>query len=97
MILVPGGDPAARVAYDGPFRVELQSPGTGRGAVRIWRAAEPAVVETVMITVAVIWFSEAGLKLQEAPTGKPLQEKVMAPKPLPLVEPLRLPTITVPA
>src|SRR5205085_1926969 len=34
-----------------------------------------------MVTVAVSWFSDDGLKLQLAPGGRPLQLKVMTPTP----------------
>ena len=47
-----------------------------------WREADPRVVAIVMVTVAVIWLSEAGLKLQLAPAGKPLQAKEIRPEPV---------------
>jgi hypothetical protein len=43
--------------------------------------AVPKLVVIVMVTVAVSWLADGELKLQLAPAGKPLHEKVIAPKP----------------
>ena len=40
------------------------------------------VVVIVMVTVAVSWLSDGGLKLQELAAGRPLQANVTAPMPL---------------
>src|SRR5262249_54869471 len=40
------------------------------------------IVATVMVTVVVIWLVDGGLKLQEAPAGKPLQANITVPTPL---------------
>jgi hypothetical protein len=44
--------------------------------------ADPLVVVIVMVTVAVSWFSDGGLKLQELAAGRPVQANVTAPMPL---------------
>src|ERR1041385_862468 len=45
-------------------------------------AVPPLVVLIVIVTVAVSWLSDGGLKLQELPAGRPLQPNVTAPMPL---------------
>ena len=45
-------------------------------------AADPLVEVIVIVTVAVSWLSDGGLKLQEVATGRPLQANVTAPMPL---------------
>src|SRR5215469_6300802 len=48
------------------------------------RNAEPpaAAAVTVIVTCAVIWLSDGGLKLQVTPGGNPLHANVIAPRPL---------------